>query len=86
MSTDPSEIQREIEETREQLGHTVEELTDRLDVKKQAQQRVDEAKHEAQQRVAYAKQNARENPQLPAIVAAGVIALIALALRRRKRR
>ncbi|MFD1825246.1 MULTISPECIES: DUF3618 domain-containing protein [Mumia] len=83
--TDPSEIQRDIEETRDKLGHTVEELTDRLDVKKQAQQRMDEAKHEAQQRMEYVKQNARDNPQLPAIVAVGVIALIVLALWRKKR-
>jgi len=86
VSTDPSEIQRDIEATRDELGHTVEELTDRLDVKKQAQQRMDEAKHEAQQRLEYAKQNARENPQLPAIVIAGVLALLVTALWRRRRR
>lgn len=85
MSTDPNEIERDIERTREQLGHTVEELTDRLDVKKQAQQRVDEAKHEAQQRLEYAKQNARENPQLPAIIVVGTVALVVLMFWRRKR-
>ncbi|MGH1561545.1 DUF3618 domain-containing protein [Mumia sp. DW29H23] len=84
-TTDPSEIQREIEETREDLGRTVEELTERLDVKRQAQQRVDAVKHEAEQRLAYVKQNAREQPQLPAIIVAAVLALIVARVWRHRR-
>ncbi|MBW9207149.1 DUF3618 domain-containing protein [Mumia sp. zg.B53] len=89
MSTDPNDIQREIEETREDLGRTVEQLTDRLDVKKQAKARVDEVKSEvkseAEQRLEYVKQNARDNPQLPAIIVGGVLLLIVARVWRKRR-
>ena len=38
---DPEQIQREIEETREQLGDTVEALAHKTDVKAQAKQKLD---------------------------------------------
>jgi hypothetical protein len=40
----PAEIQADIEATREELGDTVEALTEKADVKKQAKRKVDEAK------------------------------------------
>jgi hypothetical protein len=40
----PGEIQADIEATREELGDTVEALTEKADVKKQAKRKVDEAK------------------------------------------
>lgn len=86
MTTDPEQIQRDIEQTRDELGRTVEELSERLDVKKQAQQRIDAAKDAARRRVTYVKQNARAQPQLPAIVAVGLAALLAAGLWRRRRR
>jgi ElaB/YqjD/DUF883 family membrane-anchored ribosome-binding protein len=41
---DPDEIKREIEETRGQLGETVEALAEKTDVKARARDRVDERK------------------------------------------
>ena len=43
-SQDPEQIQRDIEETREELGDTVEALAQKADVKTQAKQRLDDAK------------------------------------------
>jgi hypothetical protein len=40
----PEEIQADIEATREELGDTVEALTEKADVKKQAERRVGDAK------------------------------------------
>lgn len=51
----------------------------------ETRERVDEVKHEAQKRVEYAKQNARENPQYPAIVLLGFVALIAFGVWRKWR-
>lgn len=47
-SKDPEQIEAEIEATREELSKTVNELSQKLDVKAQTQQRVDEIKHRAQ--------------------------------------
>jgi len=44
MSDDLSELRAEIAQTRVDLGHTVEELAGRVDVKARARQTVDEAK------------------------------------------
>lgn len=41
---DPQEIQRDIEQTREQLGDTVEALARKADVKAQAKQKVEDTK------------------------------------------
>jgi ElaB/YqjD/DUF883 family membrane-anchored ribosome-binding protein len=41
---DPAQIQREIEQTREELGNTVEALAQKTDVKAQAKQKVEETK------------------------------------------
>jgi hypothetical protein len=41
---DPAQIQREIEQTREQLGDTVEALAQKTDFKTQAKQKLEEAK------------------------------------------
>lgn len=47
-STDPDEIEAEIEATREDLKNTVDALSHKLDVKSQAQDRVAELKGRAQ--------------------------------------
>jgi ElaB/YqjD/DUF883 family membrane-anchored ribosome-binding protein len=41
---DPEQIQSEIEQTREELGDTIEALAEKADVKAQAKQRIDETK------------------------------------------
>lgn len=44
MSSDPEQLEREIEQTREQLGDTVEALAEKADVKRQAKRKLDETK------------------------------------------
>lgn len=44
MSTETDQLEAEIEAKRERLGATVDELSERLDVKKQAQEKVAETK------------------------------------------
>jgi ElaB/YqjD/DUF883 family membrane-anchored ribosome-binding protein len=51
----PEELRRDIEETREQLGDTVEALAEKSDVKAQAKRRVDSLKDSARQAQARAK-------------------------------
>ena len=51
----PEEIEAEIELQREQLAGTIDALSAKLDVKSQAQARVEEAKHTAQAKVAQVK-------------------------------
>jgi ElaB/YqjD/DUF883 family membrane-anchored ribosome-binding protein len=41
---DPAQLQREIEQTREELGDTVEALAQKADVKAQAKQRINQTK------------------------------------------
>jgi F0F1-type ATP synthase assembly protein I len=55
----PEEIREEIEETREELGDTVAAVTEKTDVKKQAQAKVDEVK--------------AASPDTPALAIAGVL-------------
>jgi ElaB/YqjD/DUF883 family membrane-anchored ribosome-binding protein len=59
---EPEEIRREIDDTREGLGDTVEALAAKSDVKGQAKAKVEQAQGAV-----------RENP-LPAAVGAGVVA------------
>ncbi|MCZ2837263.1 DUF3618 domain-containing protein [Modestobacter sp. VKM Ac-2985] len=88
---DPDAIRADIEQTREQLGRTVDELSHRLDVPARAQERVDQAKSSALESANRTKDTAvetyRENP--PAVIGGGVAALTALVgllAWRRKRR
>jgi len=55
----PDQIEAEIEVQREQLAETIDALSAKLDVKSQAQAKVDEAKHTAQAKVAQVKQVAQ---------------------------
>ena len=55
----PDEIEAEIEVQREQLAETIDALSAKLDVKSQAQAKVEEAKHTAQAKVAQVKQVAQ---------------------------
>lgn len=48
-SSDPATIEADIARHREELSATVDELTDRLDVKKQAKRRVSDVKTRVQQ-------------------------------------
>ena len=55
----PDQIEAEIEVQREQLAETIDALSAKLDVKSQAQARVEEVKHTAQTKVAQVKQTAQ---------------------------
>ena len=57
----PEEIQREIEETRADLGDTVEALAEKADVKGQAKRRVSSIKETAQQKKEEFVSNAKES-------------------------
>jgi hypothetical protein len=61
----PEEIRRQIEETRRELGDTVDALSLKADVKEQARQK----KEEVQERV-------RSNPRPLAAVIGGLVALL----------
>ena len=76
--TAPEEIQWEIEQTRERLGHTVEELAAKADVKARARVKAAEASERARR-----SQAVRRDWPL-ALVAAGILAMgAALAWKRR---
>ncbi len=70
MSRTQEELERQIEQQREQLADTVDALQAKLDVKAHAQRKADELRH---------------NPALLAGAAAAVIAIGALVLWRRRR-
>jgi ElaB/YqjD/DUF883 family membrane-anchored ribosome-binding protein len=63
----PTEIREEIDQTREELGDTVEALAEKTDVKAQAKAKVDDVKYQAKSKVedvkAKAKEVAPESPQ-----------------------
>lgn len=87
--TAPEEIQREIEQTREHLGQTVEELAAKADVKTRAQAKVADVKARARVRAAEVSGQVRRSQAVRrdwplALVAAGILAMgAALAWRRR---
>jgi len=58
--SDPDALRREIAETREQLGDTVQALAAKVDVKAQARRKVAESKEQARQKVAEGTELARQ--------------------------
>jgi hypothetical protein len=87
--TAPEEIQREIEQTREHLGQTVEELAAKADMKTRAQAKVADVKARARTTAAEASGRIRQSQAVRrdwplALVAAGILAMAAaLAWKRR---
>ena len=83
------DIQREIEQTRERLGQTVEELAAKADVKTRAQAKVADVKARARIRAAEASERVTRNQAVRrdwplALVAAGILVMgAALAWKRR---
>jgi Protein of unknown function (DUF3618) len=71
---DPEQIQREIEETRRELGDTVEALAAKADVKAQAHRRIDSAKAWA-----------RSHPVPVAVLGVGLTGLLAWRLAKRRK-
>ena len=70
---DQQELEKEIEQTREQLGQTVEALAARVDVKARAQEKLGQLTAQASQ----AGQQIRKRP-VPAAATAGVIGALVL--------
>lgn len=79
MSERTEELTAEIEATREHLGDTVDALADRLDVKKQAHEKIDHAKEQAHQKVDEAKDQVTSLTRRREI-RAGAAAVVAAAL------
>ncbi|MFP5364964.1 MAG: DUF3618 domain-containing protein [Thermoleophilia bacterium] len=88
----PSEreaLLEQIEETREELGATVEALAHKADIKAQVHEKVEERKEQLHQVQAEATGKLRETldrPAVPAAIAAVGLLLLLLARRRRRRR
>ena len=81
---DQQELEKEIEQTREQLGQTVEALAAKVDVKARAQQelgqltaRLKGKANQAKQQAGQAGQQIRKRP-VPAAATAGVIGALVL--------
>jgi ElaB/YqjD/DUF883 family membrane-anchored ribosome-binding protein len=70
---DPEEIRRDIEETRAEMGDTVEALSERADVKGQARRRVEDAKSSVSQKKDDLLGKAREASPESATAAAGQV-------------
>jgi ribosome-binding protein aMBF1 (putative translation factor) len=87
----PSEreaLLEQIEETREELGATVEALAHKADIKAQVHEKVEERKEQLQQVQAEATGKLRQTldgPLVPAAIAAVGALLLALSLRRGRR-
>ena len=83
----PEEIRADIDQTREEVGDTVEALTAKTDVKAQARERIDDIKAKAQSSTPESGQElvakVRENP---APVVLGVAVLVAFLVGRRTAR
>jgi len=83
------DIQREIEQTRERLGETVEQLAAKADVKTRAQAKVAEVKTRARVKAAEASEQVRRNQAVRrdwplALVAAGILVMGAALVRRQR--
>ena len=74
----PEELRRDIEQTREQLGDTVDALAYKADVKSRAKENVEERTKEL-------KGELKEKPAIPAAAVAIVAALVALLVLKRRR-
>lgn len=92
------DIEADIEQTREELGETVEALTAKMDVKERAREKVDETKERAKDKVDETKERvvekadtlrhtATDNPTrsipIAAVVVAGAVAIGFVIWRRR---
>lgn len=75
-SRSAEQIRADIEQTREQLGETVEALAAKTDVKAHAQERVEAAKAQAQERVDAARSAVAAQPRRPAMIAGAVAAAV----------
>lgn len=74
------EIQADVEQTRNELGQTVEALADKLDVKERAKDKVAETKEQAVAKADALRHSATDNPQRSVPVAAVVLIAVAVGI------
>ena len=83
------DIQADIEQTRDELGQTVEALTDKLDVKERAKEKATETKDRVVDRADTLRHAATDNPKrtvpIAAVALAGALAVGVVVWRRRSR-
>lgn len=91
-ATDPDRIEQDIRRHRENLAETVDELSDRLDVKAQARRRVESARAQVRERVDHATRGVRSSESgdlarvaAPVLAGVAVLALVAGIVRRSRR-
>lgn len=91
-SKDPRQIEADIARHRQELGQTVDELTNRLDVKKQAQRKVAAAKSQADHQFQSLKARAQDTDTqeiaakvAPALAVVALVTLLAGVVRRVRR-
>ena len=90
MSKTPEEIQEDIEQQREQLAQTVDQLGHKLDVKAQSKAKVEDVKAQTQAKLAEAKElsttdDGKPRPEVLG-AAAAVVAGVAMIIWLRRRR
>jgi MYXO-CTERM domain-containing protein len=90
MSKTPEEIQEDIEQQREQLAQTVDQLGHKLDVKAQSKAKVEDVKAQTQAKLAEAKEisttdDGKPRPEVLG-AAAAVLAGVAMIIWLRRRR
>jgi hypothetical protein len=85
--SDPETLRHEIEQTRSELGATVEALSQKADVKSQVKGKVDEGKVQLRERQEAVRKDVAERPAPFAAGAAIAVGVLVLwAIRRRRRR
>ena len=85
-SYDPATLRRDIDQTRSDLGETVEALSQKADVKTQVKEKVDEGKVQLRQRQETVRQDVSERPAPYAAGAAVAVGVLVLWVVRRRRR
>jgi hypothetical protein len=90
MSKTPEEIQEDIEQQREQLAQTVDQLGHKLDVKAQSKAKVEDVKAQTQAKLAEAKElsttdDGKPRPELLGAVAAVVVGVAMIIWLRQRR-
>ena len=82
MSKSPEEIQEDIEQQREQLAQTVDQLGHKLDVKAQGKAKVEDVKAQTQAKLAEAKElsTTDDGKPRPEVVGAAAAVLVGVAM------
>lgn len=83
-----SDIEADVEQTRNELGQTVEALSDKLDVKARAQEKVADTKEQVVEKADSLRHAATDNPKrtvpIAAIAVLGAVAVGIVVWRRRR--